>query len=134
MGHVSSPLSLVPGAWCLGPAAEVRRISSVNSSRSKFPIAAIMAPDLSRAQHKMLEGMIPPGLTNKSIAEQVGCSSRSVSRIRSNLRMFESTKAPPNRVGRRCSIDPLIQYALFDQPVKEPNMFRSEMIAFTRSE
>lgn len=134
VGHVSSLLSLGPGAWCLGPAAEVRRISSVNSSRSKFPIAAIMAPNLSRAQHEMLEGMIPAGLTNKSIAEQVGCSSRSVSRIRSNLRMFESTKAPPNRVGRRCKIDPLVQDALFDQLVKEPNMFRSEMIAFIRSE
>ncbi|PWI63957.1 hypothetical protein PCL_01923 [Purpureocillium lilacinum] len=92
-----------------------------------------MAPKLSQAQHEMLEGMITAGLTNKSIAEQVDCSSRSVSRIRSNLRMFESTKAPPNRVGRRCKIDPLVQDAVFDQLAKEPNMFRSEMIAFIRS-
>ncbi|KAK4073317.1 transcriptional regulator family: Bacterial regulatory protein, LuxR [Purpureocillium lilacinum] len=92
-----------------------------------------MAPKLSRAQHEVLEGMITAGFTNKSIAKQVGCSSRSVSRIRSNLRMFESTKAPPNRVGRRCKIDPLVQDDLLDQLVKEPTMSRSEMIAFIRN-
>ena len=92
-----------------------------------------MAPKLSRAQHEMLEGMITAGFTNNSIAKQVGCSSRSVSHIRSNLRMFESTKAPPNRVGRRCKIDPLVQDDLLDQLVKEPAMSRSEMIAFIQS-
>ncbi|PWI64171.1 hypothetical protein PCL_12072 [Purpureocillium lilacinum] len=49
VGHVSSLLSLVPGAWCLGPAAEVRRVSSV--IQVKDPDRCNYGSDFSRVQH-----------------------------------------------------------------------------------
>lgn len=44
--------------------------------------------------------------------------------------MFDSTKAPPNRVGRRSMITPLMRETLCDRLTQRLDMFRYEMIAF----
>ncbi|KAE9565919.1 hypothetical protein CGMCC3_g17902 [Colletotrichum fructicola] len=44
--------------------------------------------------------IVSKSLTNAQTARFVGCSTRSVSHIRSNRRCFGTTKAPSNAVGR----------------------------------
>lgn len=92
-----------------------------------------MAPKLSPSQHEKLQGTIRAGLPNRAVAKIVNCSERTVSESRLKMRLFGATKAPPTRVGRRSKIDPLMQDALFEQLIEEPNMFRSEMVSFLRN-
>ena len=78
--------------------------------------------------------MIQAGQPNRAIAKVVDCSERTISQGRLNMRLFGATKAPPTRVGRRSKIEPLMQDALFEQLLKDPNMFRSEMVSFLRDQ
>ena len=77
----------------------------------------------------MIDSMIEGGLKRKEIAAEIGCSSRTVSRIRSNRRLYGATKAPPNRVGRK-KISPLAQQALVGLIDRDSDGSHSEMITF----
>ncbi|THC87399.1 hypothetical protein EYZ11_013155 [Aspergillus tanneri] len=50
----------------------------------------------------------------------VGCSKRTILRIRSDLRLFGNIKAPPNKGGQSRNITPIMQEALFDGPTLNP--------------
>jgi hypothetical protein len=59
-----------------------------------------MAPNLAPSQHDLIRDMIlHQKLTTREMADAAGCSERSIKAIRSNLRYFGSTKAPPNGGG-----------------------------------
>ncbi|XPS78855.1 hypothetical protein M3J09_010858 [Ascochyta lentis] len=64
-----------------------------------------MAPNLAASQHNQIRDMIlARTLTTAQMATVTGCSERSIKATRSNLRHFNSSKAPFNGGGRRRSI------------------------------
>lgn len=69
-------------------------------------------------------------LTNAQIAEAANCSTRAIPRIRSNLRLFGSSKAPPNKGGRPRSISPIMLEALCDHLLEKPDLYLDEMAIF----
>ncbi|KAF4946235.1 hypothetical protein FGADI_11337 [Fusarium gaditjirri] len=73
-----------------------------------------MAPRLSDADHEMMEAM-------------VRCA-------KARYRLFESTKAPPNRVGRYKKVTPYKRDALLDNLAIHPTTDRSEMVTFFHDE
>ncbi|KAK4071524.1 transcriptional regulator family: Helix-turn-helix [Purpureocillium lilacinum] len=99
-----------------------------------------MAPNLALSQHLAIRDMIlsksegDKTLTNKEIARAANCSTRSVRRIRSNLLLFGSTKAPPNSGGRPKSITPLMLTVLLEKLASEPSLRLEDMAAFLNDE
>ena len=90
-----------------------------------------MAPNLALSQHKLIEGMIlSKSLSDRQMADVARCSTRSIRSIRSNLRCFGDTKAPPNGVGRPRSVTPPMLSALLDRLIEKPNMYQDEMAVF----
>ncbi|KAK1841729.1 hypothetical protein CCHR01_15632 [Colletotrichum chrysophilum] len=90
-----------------------------------------MAPNLAVSQHIFIRDMIvSKSLTNAQIARFVGCSTRSVSHIRSNLRCFGTTKAPSNAVGRPRTITTPILQALLAPLTEKPHIYQDEMASF----
>ena len=74
--------------------------------------------------------MILRKLPSHEIANAASCNERAVRRIQSRLRRFGTTTAPPNRVGRRTKLNPLMRDTLLEQLAKRLNMFQYEMITF----
>ena len=62
-------------------------------------VSAIMARQLSAAQHILIKSLLKEGFENKLIASEASCSVRAVRRIR--LKQFEMPTPRTNRVGRR---------------------------------
>lgn len=93
-----------------------------------------MAPNLAISQHEQIRDMICSKLTNATIARSVGCSTRSVQNIRSNLRCFGTTKALPNGTGRRRIITPPMLSALLERLIEKPGLCQDEMIIFLYDE
>jgi transposase len=90
-----------------------------------------MAPNLAVSQHDFIRDMILEGtLSTAQIATNAGCSERSIKAIKSNLRHFNSTRAPPNGVGRPRSITPLMLGALCDHLLEKPGLYQEEMAVF----
>jgi transposase len=90
-----------------------------------------MAPCLAASQHAMIHDMLIDGsLKGADMAAAAGCSDRAIRRIRSNLRCFGATKAPPNGVGRRRRITPPMLDALREHLVEKPSMYLDEMVVF----
>lgn len=72
-----------------------------------------MAPNLAKSTLEFIHDMISSGeLTASQIAEAAGCSKRAITRIRSNMRLFGSIKAPSIKAGRPRSITPIMLEAL----------------------
>jgi hypothetical protein len=90
-----------------------------------------MAPNLALSQHEQIRDMTISKFANATIARTVRCSTRSVQNIRSNLRCFGTTKAPPNGVGRRRTITPSMLSALLDQLIE---LYQDEMATFLYDE
>ena len=60
-----------------------------------------MTLNLAESQHALLGDMShSKQFKAEDIANEGHCSTRAISRIKKNLRYFDSTKAPPNGVGR----------------------------------
>ncbi|KAK1837690.1 hypothetical protein CCHR01_19688 [Colletotrichum chrysophilum] len=78
--------------------------------------------------------IVSKSLTNAQIARFVGCSTRSVSHIRSNLRCFGTTKAPSNAVDRPRAITTPILQALLARLTEKPHMYQDEMASFVWKE
>jgi hypothetical protein len=54
-----------------------------------------MAPNLARSTLDLIHDMLVSGeLTTSQMAEAAGCSKRAIIRLRSNLQLFGSIKAP----------------------------------------
>lgn len=93
-----------------------------------------MPSNLALSQHDQIRDMITCKYRNVAIAETVRCSTRSVQKIRSNLRCFGTTKAPPNGIGRRKMITPPMLSALLERLIEKPDLFQDEMAIFLHDE
>ena len=99
-----------------------------------------MVPNLARSTHELIQDMISSKLQDDTtlrdddIAKIAGCSTRTVRRIRSNLLLFGSTKAPSNGPGRPKTITPPMLTALYDQLALDSYMPLDDMAAFLRKE
>jgi transposase len=93
-----------------------------------------MAPNLAESQHAQIRDMILDNRPSAEIADVVNCSERSVFAIKSNLRLFGSTKAPSNGVGRPRSITPPMLDALCEHLLEKPGLCRDEMVLFVLDE
>lgn len=95
---------------------------------------ATMAPNLTDSQHDQIRDMIKCGCKNAAIADAVRCNVRSVKRIRSKLRCFGTTRAPPNGVGRRRIITPPMLKVLLDHLLEKPDLYQDEMAIYLYDE
>lgn len=94
-----------------------------------------MAPNLAPSTLELINDMISSGeLTASQMAEAAGCSKRAIIRIRSNLRLFGSIKAPPAKCGRPKSITPIMLEALCDHLLEKPYLYLDEMELFLLDE
>ncbi|KAI1839882.1 hypothetical protein JX266_013914 [Neoarthrinium moseri] len=94
-----------------------------------------MGTNLAESRRELAQGMIESGgFTNAIIADAVGCSKRSIQKMRANLRCFEAIRAPGNAVGRPRSITPPMLSALREALLERPYMFQDEMVEFLADE
>lgn len=90
-----------------------------------------MAPNLPAWKHDLIRDMIQRGsLTISQMADAAECSERSITNIRSNLRLFNDTRAPRNPAGRPPSITPLMREALCEHLLEKPGLYLDEMVVF----
>jgi transposase len=96
----------------------------------------IMAPNLAVAQREQIYEMLQAGrFTVDQIAKVAGCSSQSISAIRSNIRAFGSPRAPFTAApGRPRSITPTMYDALKELLLRKPGRQLDELTAFLREE
>jgi transposase len=91
----------------------------------------MMPPNLAASQHAIIRDMVlSKSLKVKEMAAVAGCSDRTIRAIASNLRYFNSTKAPSNGVGRRRRVTPQMLEALCERLVEKPGMYQDEMVVF----
>ena len=95
-----------------------------------------MAPNLAVAQREQIHAMLQVGrFTGDQIAKVAGCSSQSVSAIRSNIRAFGSPRAPLTASPvRPRSITPTMFEALKGLLLRKPDRQLDELAAFLREE
>ena len=95
-----------------------------------------MAPNLALAQREQIHAMLQAGhFTGDQIAKVAGCSSQSVSAIRSNIRAFGSLRAPfTTAPGRPRSITPTMFDALKELLLQKPDRQLDELAAFLQEE
>ncbi|KAJ5733744.1 hypothetical protein N7493_002530 [Penicillium malachiteum] len=90
-----------------------------------------MALNLPSSTREFIRDMIlSKSLTTSQIADAAGCSARSITTIRTNLRQFGDTRAPPIRAGRPRSITPPMLEALCDHLLEKPGLYLDEMALF----
>lgn len=91
-----------------------------------------MAPLLEQSKLILIRDMIKgdPSLTNSEIAEAAHCSKRAITRIRTNLQLFGSARAPPNKGGRPRSVTAAMVNALCDHLYEKPGLYLDEMAVF----
>jgi transposase len=97
-----------------------------------LPYAATeMAPNLAASTLTLIHDMIVSNeLTVPQMAEAAGCNERTIRRLRSNMRLFGSLKAPPNRRGRPRNLTPVMIQALCDHILEKPYLYLDEMVIF----
>ncbi len=99
---------------------------------SCYPFLSInMPPQLNAIQHILINALLKEGFDTKLIATEASCSVRAVQRIRSKRQLSEM----PNRsrtktIGRRSRITPPMQEALCDILIKQPYLYRCEIVDF----
>ncbi|KAJ5732371.1 hypothetical protein N7493_003852 [Penicillium malachiteum] len=90
-----------------------------------------MAPHLPSSTREFIRDMIlSKSRTTAQIADAAGCSPRSITTIRSNLRHFGDTRAPAIRAGRPRSITPPMLEALCNHLLEKPGLYLDEMALF----
>lgn len=90
-----------------------------------------MAPNLAASQRNLIYDMlVTSSHTADTIADIAGCSTRSVKAIRSNIRAFNTAKAPWNGGGRPRSITPSMLEALREHLLEKPDKYLDEMVIF----
>ena len=94
-----------------------------------------MAPNLAPSEHSQISDMLhSKSLKADQIAEVVNCSPRSVYAIKSNIRQYGSTKAPPNIGGQPRNVSPAMFDALCEHLVEKPHLYQDEMVLFLLNE
>jgi transposase len=94
-----------------------------------------MAPCLVQLQRVQLHDMIQfASLPDKDIAQIDNCSTRTVTRVRANMRHFGSPYAPKNFGSRRSCILPYVLDALLERLITKPNLYLDEMAEFILDE
>ncbi|KAL5596375.1 hypothetical protein FOVSG1_010064 [Fusarium oxysporum f. sp. vasinfectum] len=91
-----------------------------------------MAPRLSDADHEMMKAMIQRDEPTKQIAQAIHCDPRTVRKAKAKYQLFESTKAPPNRVGHYKKVTPYKRDASLNRLADHPTTDRSEIVTFLR--
>jgi transposase len=90
-----------------------------------------MAPNLAPSQHDLIRDMIlDRKLSTREMADAAECSERSIKAIRSNLRYFGSTRAPPNGGGGCRSITLQMLEVLKEHLLEKPELYLEEMVVF----
>lgn len=90
-----------------------------------------MAPNLAAPTLQLIDDMITSKeLTAVQMAEAADCHERTIRRLRSNKRMFGTTKAPLNRGGRPRSLTPVMVKILCDYLLEKPHLYLDEMVVF----
>ena len=90
-----------------------------------------MAPRLAQSQRTQLCDLIrSSSLSREDIARVANCSQRTVSRTRTNLRVFGSATAPKNCGGQRSCIPPHVFTALLARLLVKPDLYLDEMVGF----
>lgn len=90
-----------------------------------------MAPRLLPSKLHLIHDMIESqSLTTAQMAKEAECSKVTIINMRRNLRQFGSVHAPPNRIGRRQSVTPLMIEALRDHHLWKPGLYLDEMAVF----
>jgi transposase len=93
--------------------------------------ASRMAPRLAQSKHSLISDMLASkSFKAHEIAEVAGCSTHSVHAIKSNLRQYGTTKAPPNGGGRPRDITPPMFNALCERLLEKPGLCQDEMQLF----
>lgn len=69
-------------------------------------------------------------LRDRDIADVSGCSKRTVTRVRANVRAFGAPYAPKAPRGPRSRIPPLVLDALLDRLLIKPDLYLDEMVDF----
>ena len=94
-----------------------------------------MAPNLSNSKHDKLQKLILSySSQDVEIAKAVPCSVRTVVSARSNLRLFGSTKAPPNGRGRPPSIPSHIADAILEHLTIKQHLYLDEVVDYVWDE
>lgn len=94
-----------------------------------------MAPNLARSTLDLIHDMLISGeLTTSQMAEAAGCSKRAIIRLRANLQLFGSLKAPQIKGGRPRKITPVMLEALCDYLLEKPHLYLDEMELFLLDE
>lgn len=90
-----------------------------------------MAPNLPPSTREFIHGMLMSNeLTTSEIADAAKCDPSTVSRHRTNLHLFGTATAPPNKKGRPRSLTPVMIKALCDHLLEKPQLYLDEMIVF----
>ena len=90
-----------------------------------------MAPNLAPSKRELIYDMIHSGeISVTEMAQAAGCHGSTILRISSNIRMFGTVKAPPNKGGRPRSITPVMLEALCDHLLEKPTLYLDEMAIF----
>jgi hypothetical protein len=82
-----------------------------------------MAPNLADSQQAQIRDMLLDNRPIDEIADVVECSERWASAIKSTLRVYGSTKAPPHGVGQPRSITPPMLDALCEYLLEKPGLY-----------
>lgn len=90
-----------------------------------------MAPNLAPSKLELISDMIHSReLSVSQMARAAGCNRRTILRISSNIKIFGSAKAPPNKGGRPRSVTPVMLEALCEHLIEKPNLYLHEMAIF----
>jgi transposase len=90
-----------------------------------------MAPNLAASKHELIYDMIHSGeLSVSEMAEAAGCNKSTIRRISSNIRLFGSVKAPPNKGGRPRNITPVMLDALYEHLLEKSTLYLDEIAVF----
>lgn len=86
-----------------------------------------MAPNLAPSKLEIIHDMISSGeLSITEMAQAANCNKSTISRILSNIRMFDSVKTPLIRGGRPRSITPVMLEALCDHLIVKHALYLDE--------
>ncbi|CAK38232.1 uncharacterized protein An03g03280 [Aspergillus niger] len=81
-----------------------------------------MAPNLAQSTLDLIHDMLVSGeLTTSQMARTANCSKRAIFRLRSNLRLFGTLKAPPIKGGRPRKLTPPMLETLCDHLIEKPS-------------
>jgi transposase len=94
-----------------------------------------MAPNLAQSQRSLISDMLrSKSFKAHEIAQAAECSVRSVYAIKSNIRLYGSTKSPPNGGGRPRNVTPVMGDALREYLLENPDTYQDEMVLFLLDE